>query len=724
MKVQANLNIQPGELLTLEEDSLIIKVFLNTEFIGKFSVTNSMCLARFLKSDMIRLECISNSYVEDTLVVNCHFYSAIRNQKVAMSELKASKITFEETDTDRMKRLKNITIDLGFLSNLSTVDLAKLPLFPNRPRDINATLLKHQYQALAWLIKMENPKFDKSTEPVQFWKKQKVGSLDYYNHIVTGLSTSEHPILCRGGILADDMGLGKSTLIICPLSVIMNWELQISEHIAPGSLSYYIYHGPNRNKSSKFLAKHKLVITTYQTVAGEYSDGDPKEKLKPTLVRVKWKRIVLDEGHHIRNYNSIAFKACNELNAERRWFVTGTPFTNKIEDFFSILKFLRYRPFHERKEWTRWLAKPLKQGRPIGVTNLKALINDIMLRRTKAMKYDGKPIIELPPITHSLEIIEFSENETLGYQQLENLSRSRISRFINDDTMGQNYCHILEMLCRLRQFCDHPELVPDDYLTQLEKDIVQFDVEHPNFKRLIGVLQEAEASGDSCAICITALSNGCITPCGHFFCKNCIEECLKIKKLCPMCRRDLKSKDLIWTPEEDLTSNSESLKLDLNSTPSSKINRLIHILRNTPKGVKTVIFSQWTEMLALVQNVLESEKITCGKYTGAMNRTQRDESLAYFQTQDGPEILLISLNKSIDRVHRFGQTKPVTVYRFVMRDSVEERVLEIQKEKDEMFKSVMGPLDKKSQAVRMKEIARLFGMHLDPLGTQELSLPH
>lgn len=85
-------------------------------------------------------------------------------------------------------------------------------------------------------------------------------------------------------------------LIICqvtPLSVLSNWEEQIADHCVPGTLSTYIYYGTGRNLSAAQLQKHDVVITTYQTVAGEYEEGangqNKKRKSDRTLFEVAWK---------------------------------------------------------------------------------------------------------------------------------------------------------------------------------------------------------------------------------------------------------------------------------------------------------------------------------------------------------------------------------------------------------------------------------------------------
>lgn len=94
---------------------------------------------------------------------------------------------------------------------------------------------------------------------------------------------------------------------VCPLSVLSNWESQIDEHAAPGQLKYIVFYGDGREVSQAKLEKADVVITTYQVVTSEQSTRPSKAKKAKTgqstgrLIDTKWKRIVLDEGHTIRN---------------------------------------------------------------------------------------------------------------------------------------------------------------------------------------------------------------------------------------------------------------------------------------------------------------------------------------------------------------------------------------------------------------------------------------
>lgn len=161
---------------------------------------------------------------------------------------------------------------------------------------------------------------------MQLWKRHRNG---LYWNVATDFYIKTPPQLVSGGILADDMGLGKtlemvsliltggsgSTLIVAPMSVMSNWEQQIRRHVLPDKQpSVLVYHGGKKNP--KELKKFDVVITSYGLLVQDpaLSSGS-----------IEWRRIVLDEGHTIRNAKTkVALAAC-KVEAKSRWVLTGTP---------------------------------------------------------------------------------------------------------------------------------------------------------------------------------------------------------------------------------------------------------------------------------------------------------------------------------------------------------------------------------------------------------------
>jgi SNF2 family DNA or RNA helicase len=140
-----------------------------------------------------------------------------------------------------------------------------------------------------------------------------------------------------------------ATLIICPLSTVQNWEEQFEAHVKKDALQVYVYHGGQRVSDPAYLAKHDVVITTYNLLGTEYSkeckgkENESSASKNPSVLQhIDWFRVVLDEAHIIKEVNTVQSKAACALVAERRWCLTGTPIQNKVNIIFlSLYSFLR-----------------------------------------------------------------------------------------------------------------------------------------------------------------------------------------------------------------------------------------------------------------------------------------------------------------------------------------------------------------------------------------------
>ncbi|KAG8893962.1 hypothetical protein FRB99_001605, partial [Tulasnella sp. 403] len=213
------------------------------------------------------------------------------------------------------------------LDSLCSKDVLNLPVRENPPSRANGylknDLLKHQSQGLEWCIDREYPVLPRTVEDdaVQFWKlERRNDNQPYYYNLATRTprAVDEAPVLGRGAIMADVMGLGKTltmlalilatlndkpsdhsntTLIVAPLSVMSNWIAQIQEHVAK-QLRVYQYHGNKRRISAQKLAEYDIVITTYEMVTSDWNsgasvgttpNGSKRAKTEGALFGVDWK---------------------------------------------------------------------------------------------------------------------------------------------------------------------------------------------------------------------------------------------------------------------------------------------------------------------------------------------------------------------------------------------------------------------------------------------------
>jgi len=290
-------------------------------------------------------------------------------------------------------------------------------------------------------------------------------------------------------------------------------------HVEPGRLHYYVFHGTNRNTDPSFLLQHDVIITTYQVLAGDY------QKDRPTgLLTIPWLRVVLDEAHSIKSKQTKQSLAAYSLRAERRWCISGTPLQNSLDDLFSLVRFLHITPFDDLNTWNKVFTKPLKHNESAGYSNLQALLQSLCLRRLKNMEINGKPIVSLPKRALYLCKVKFSPDEERQYKQMESessktletyMEQGKVVRFFNSLRLffpsyclfvhtplllfqSDNYSHILVILGRLRQFCDHPSLCTTKETTR-SKD-----------EELSTILRDNEC--EDCSLCTFQITSPVITP--------------------------------------------------------------------------------------------------------------------------------------------------------------------------------------------------------------------
>ncbi|KAI1482385.1 SNF2 family N-terminal domain-containing protein [Daldinia eschscholtzii] len=609
--------------------------------------------------------------------------------------------------------------------------LSKLPMAA-QPETIKSTLLPYQLQGLAWMTAKENPQLPAvgSQEVVQLWKRNTNGK---FINLVSNHITNTPPKLVSGGVLADDMGLGKTlqvislimssgfsdgpTLIVAPVSVMSNWEQQFERHVKEDQRpSIFRYHKAG-TYSKDDLLKHNIVITTYDKLRNDQAS-------KGLLFAIEWRRVVLDEAHAIRNFTTSRAKAAFELKAKSRWMLTGTPIVNSPKDFLSALKFLRMTGgIEETTFFVNLIDKPLSNGEEGGKGAefqlakqlFQSLTRDLCLRRRKDMKFVD---LKLPPKTEYIHRIKFRDDEKKRYDALFS-ETTKVLEAYQQGRGGQNnrqapqirFTSVLEKLLRLRQLCCHWTLCGGrvkDILRPLEsKKIVDFTPE--NLKILQQALLTASNEGEECPICTDAISihDPIITACKHRFGKPCIARALERDKRCPMCRQALTLEAVVGLEPVNTDNQFDG---DTRSSKTEALEKILKARLEDPKS-KVVVFSQWTSFLEIIAKLLDESGYKYCRLEGWMTAARRDQAIDALNNDPDTRIMLASLaasgvglnlvaadtvilvdswwapaieDQAIDRVHRLGQTRETTVWKLVMDDSVEERVLSIQARKREL----------------------------------------
>jgi len=135
---------------------------------------------------------------------------------------------------------------------------------------------------------------------------------------------------------------------------------------------------------------------------------------------------------------------------------------NKLEDVYALIKFLRLEPFDDKNVWTHHIGGPVKLNSSDGILQLRTVMACITLRRTKESKtQDGKGILDLPPRKEMLQPLRLDPEEKAIYDRFEEESTREFQELSATGQVMKNYVGILQRILRLRQICDHPDLVKE-----------------------------------------------------------------------------------------------------------------------------------------------------------------------------------------------------------------------------------------------------------------------
>ena len=467
-----------------------------------------------------------------------------------------------------------------------------------------------------------------------------------------------------GGILADEMGLGKTflmialaniskngtNLVVCPVSLIKPWCTEIKSR----SDNTVIEYSPKLSNNT--LQEYRFVIISYEMLSSTYTK-------RPSFYELHFHRVILDEADKIRNYKTKMANSCYSLQSKFKWAITGTPINNSPLDLYSLVRFLRIKPMMDLE----YFQKHLGIDSSTKIINLQSLVRSIVLRRTKEL------VIDLPPIRFETRILELTKFERMIYDLV--VTRVKVARVL-----------------RLKQCCNDVYSIDGVFEIGELNDLSRKKLD--------------DMKGDS----FEDLFNGLRIVCGRKNDEEMLQEFAKMK-LQPPNTISPTPKHILIKRKKDVPSNSIS-----STYTSTKILELVKICQSRiSTGKKVIVFSQFVRMLNRLSTVLTATGISSTLYTGEMS--QSDRTCAITDFTNSTSCLLASLkcaavglnltmastvimfdqwynpaleDQAFARVCRFGQTRPVSIIRLVMNNTVEGVILAINERKRRCIQLAVG----------------------------------
>jgi SNF2 family DNA or RNA helicase len=303
-----------------------------------------------------------------------------------------------------------------------------------------------------------------------------------------------------GTCLADDMGLGKTiqaialllqekeangylpapSLLICPTSVVTNWEREIQRFAL--SLKAFIHSGADRLRDETFFEaakNHDIVLTSYALAR---LDAE-------MLQTVDWLWVILDEAQNIKNPEAKQTQVIRRLPAQYRLALTGTPMENRLSELWSIMHFLNPGYLGTRTKFRSEFAIPIERyHNQETVKRLRQLTNPFILRRVKT---DPRVIQDLPEKVETKAYCTLTEEQATLYEAVVQDAMKQIEEKEGIERRGL----VLSMLMQLKQICNHPV----QYLHQAGKSSeagAEIAGRSGKLERLTDLLEEVLAEGD------------------------------------------------------------------------------------------------------------------------------------------------------------------------------------------------------------------------------------
>ncbi|XP_031131067.1 TATA-binding protein-associated factor BTAF1 [Ipomoea triloba] len=511
------------------------------------------------------------------------------------------------------------------------------------------------------------------------------------------------------GILCDDMGLGKTlqssaivasdiaehvaantaenlppSLIICPSTLVGHWEYEIEKFIDASLVTTLQYVGSAQERTSlrSQFNRYSVIVTSYDVVR---KDVD-------SLRQVFWNYCILDEGHIIKNAKSKVTLAVKQLKAQHRLILSGTPIQNNVLDLWSLFDFLMPGFLGTERQFHASYGKPLIAARDpkcsakdaeAGALAMEALHKQVMpflLRRTKE-----EVLSDLPEKIIQDRYCDLSPVQLKLYEQFSGSDvKQEISSMVkvNESDTGQGSeapkasTHVFQALQYLLKLCSHPLLVLGEKISESVSSVLSAFL--PNGSNIVSELHKPHHSPKLVAL------------------QEILEEC--------------------------------GIGIDASGS-DSPVNVGQH---------RVLIFAQHKAFLDIIEKDLfhsQMKNVTYLRLDGSVEPDKRFEIVKAFNSDPTIDVLLLTTHvgglglnltsadtlvfmehdwnpmrdhQAMDRAHRLGQKKVVHVHRLIMRGTLEEKVMSLQRFKVSVANAVINSENASLKTMNTDQLLDLF----------------
>ncbi|XP_023012119.1 SWI/SNF-related matrix-associated actin-dependent regulator of chromatin subfamily A containing DEAD/H box 1 homolog [Leptinotarsa decemlineata] len=509
------------------------------------------------------------------------------------------------------------------------------------------------------------------------------------------------------GILADEMGLGKTVqiisflahlkeigaassthLVIVPSSTLDNWKNEFARWCP--ELRIFMYYGSTEERrqfridlAKGMLSEFDVILTTYTMVG-----NSPEERKMFRVTRMHY--VIFDEAHMLKNMNTQRYENLIRINAKHRILLTGTPLQNNLLELMSLLIFVMPKIFAEKTDDLKSLfQKNSKKDQDDSlptfereqIEQAKRIMKPFVLRRLKC-----DVLKDLPKKTDFIVTVPMVPSQKENYEHL-------VASYKNIDENGKNTYSGMSIMSDLRKLCNHPLLMRYHYDLKQLQDMARLLAADPGYKDTV------------------------------------------VQYIVD---------DLTWMSDFELHTLSKDFRclnrfklpdtMMLTSGKFSQLDKMLPELKEN--GHRVLIFSQYVIMLNIVEEYLRIRNHKFLRLDGSTAVQIRQDLINEFTEDTSYFVFLLSTRagglginltsadtviihdidfnpyndkQAEDRCHRMGQSKPVTVYRFISQGSIEEGMLEMNKEKLKLERDITT---EESDNPDVKSVVRLLSSAL------------